>query len=270
MNYNKLFYVTVAGLVILPANIAYAEEDLEILVEIEEQAPETEPAPEPKIIPEPEPVTEPEVIPEPGPTTNDDAGTWSVVDSDGNVVNAIVCKPSVCGEGGALSEPGLLCDGCTVHFQQPGHAGYRSAGDTEVTYNEEDDTHSIKYGGQNEDGSESSVTIIQRNGQTLEDETITNFFEEIDEEIEEKATVTTSSVRPPLYNGSEQLVDAGVEVEFESLQQRLEYMSKQEAVDNIATDVETVVDETEQPEGFRQSIMNLVTKVVSFLSSLIN
>lgn len=251
MKKTTLFYLIVAGLVIVPAAPAFAED---VVVEpapapVEQAPAETTPV---------EPAPEPEPAPAPKPS-NDEEGAWSVVDSNGKVVNAIVCTQSVCGEGGALSAPNLLCDGCTVHFQQPGHSGYSTGGDVQVTYDRNTGQHTISESGRDDTGHLSSSVGVEQNGIRLS-QTESDTFEDGDV----SAKVNVYSVRQLSDQGVDDLATQSVDVDF-STGESLSYSDENELVSNVESDMTASTAEGD----IRQSIMNVVHEIVQFFSDLI-
>lgn len=261
MNKNKLFYLLVAGLVIIPVTPALAEEAAE---EPAVEQPASDPALEP--------------APEPSPQTNDEPGTWSVVDSSGKVVNSIVCKQSVCGEGGELSQPDTFCDGCTVHFQQHGQAGYRDAseqGGPSVTYEKETETHVIEDSVIREDGSSYSSTIKMKNGQEISASDKNVFSDDIEDKSSIKGTVSVYSIRQLSDQKAESNLtelNAEVNISGQDVDETFRYSNTEDLVVKLSEDVEkTIVLENEQAVSpdIRESIMNVITKIINFFSDLI-
>lgn len=256
MNKNKLFYLLVAGLIVIPATPAFAED---VSTDPVVEQPVSEPAPEPAQSPAPE--------------TNDEPGTWSVVDSSGNVVNAIICQQSVCGEGGALSGEGMLCDGCTVHFQQPGQAGWHTSGDLEVSYDRENGNHSITESGTNDTGHTSSNTFTMKDGIILNQSQTHNFSYG-----QENAVVDTYSIRQLSDQNIDELIEESVKVQF-STGQELNYFNSKDLVASIESDVESFLAQEQEQSGnavveiavsVAESIRNIASQIVTFFSDLIN
>jgi hypothetical protein len=117
---KKYITLLAAGLILFPANLAYAEEAVE----------ETE-------------VVEGQV----SGTVEEESGVWSVVDGGGNVVAATPCTESVCGEdgefGGFLPDNFDICPGCRLVYQQPGYSGFTSGGNLDVEYNFETENYEL-------------------------------------------------------------------------------------------------------------------------------
>ena len=244
---------------------AFAEEvEEEVVVEVAEEAPEPEPEPTPEPAPEPEPTPEPtpqpEPTPEPEPVAEDPATTWSVVDETGNVVNHIICKPSVCGDDGKWQ--GSLpqnspCPGCKLVHQTNETHGYSSQGDdVKVQYHEETGTHSI--------------TTKLNNGQVNAEETRI---------INKDATTTADGAK---VTASEDNIDMNVEiadgfidaegnritVDVPQEEIRVEYNSPRSAVESLEADMEQAVVEEEVESSITDTILELAERVVNFLSNL--
>jgi hypothetical protein len=134
---KKYITLLAAGLILFPANLAYAEE----VVEEVAQEPETSYAPPPE--------------------ASDGVGGWSVVVKEtGRVVGGHVCTIEVCGPegewGGVLpkefwSDYGCGSEGCVYRFQSVAEeggnvAGYLSDESNDVHWNENESNFTVKDG----------------------------------------------------------------------------------------------------------------------------
>jgi len=145
---NKYIVLLAAGLILFPANMAYAEDSVEEPIVTEEAAPE--PAPEPE--PEPAPEPEPEPAPEPEPTyvppaeASEGVGGWAVVDPEtGNVHGVIVATIETFeSRDGKIGHTYMGCHSeCVLRFQTKAQdsgnvVGIHSNGGSDVTWNGDD------------------------------------------------------------------------------------------------------------------------------------
>lgn len=157
---KKYIGILVAGLILFPANLAYAEEIVEEPVVVEDSTPEPAPEPAPETEPEPAPETEPAPEPAPSytppPEASEGVGGWAVVDPDtGNVHGVIVGTIDTykwVEEQGGMGTSYMGCHSkCVLRFQSVAEdggnvAGYHSDGYNDVKWDEGNSNFSLTDG----------------------------------------------------------------------------------------------------------------------------
>lgn len=226
--------------------------------------PAGDPAPEPEspseLEPEPAPEPEPEPVPAPVEPTApvddpDPVGGWAVIDpATGRVVNAVVCRESVCGvdgEWGGVLPGDTDCPGCILRKQTNGMAdgnvaGWRSSDDMDVVYDgDETGTFTIVTRGATADGGRTTTVEKLDPARTATDpdrmDLRTGIVERSTEgrfvEDDQRARVAVQESRPE----SGELVTDGVDVEFGDWGRDFAYGSAQDAASSLESDVDSAL-----------------------------